>query len=302
VSSLPEGHFKKIIDKLAEAEVFDVSFFGGEPFLHPGIYDLGVYGKSKGLKVNFLSNVTLIKPTDIEKVTASFDAGAIALNGIGKVHDESVGVAGSFPKAARTIRLLTQSGFPVGIDSLVCRSNLSHLESFLSWISDELPVDLVNLNCYISYYGTSPSERLGIREVHQVLNIMDNFAKGPLKGKINFGSPVPYCIFPKDYEYLRTSCSAGWMFAGIDVYGNVKTCPWSSVILGNLLDTPLTEIWQNSKGLNEYRSGSWLDESCNPCSLKSFCLGSCKVTSRDPPYSLPSYWKPFITPIPPRGI
>jgi radical SAM protein with 4Fe4S-binding SPASM domain len=297
VSSFPERHFKEIIDRLAEAEVFEVCFFGGEPFLYPGIYNLGVYGKSKGLKVNFLSNGTLIKPTDIEKVTASFDAGAIALNGIGKVHDESVGAAGAFTKAARTIRLLTKAGFSVGVDALVCRSNLSSLESFLSWISNELPVNFVNLNCYISYYETLPSEILEIREVHQVLKIMDNFAKGPLKGKINFGSPVPYCIFPKEYEYLRRSCSAGWMFAGVDVYGNVKTCPWSSEILGNLLNTPLTDIWQHSKGLEEYRSGSWLDESCNSCSLKSFCMGSCNVTSRDSQHSLPSHWKPFISPI-----
>jgi len=154
----------------------------------------------------------------------------------------------------------------------------------------------VNLNFYFSYNGMVPDELLSVDEIQTALHVMDKHARSDLQGRLMLGSPIPYCFFPETVSYLRSSCSPGWMYAGIDATGDVRMCPWSSRTLGNVLDTPLTEIWQNSTELRHYRACTWLDGACKECSYVNYCLGGCRVTSNQPPYSLAAYWKPFVRP------
>lgn len=111
ISSFPVSHFQRILARLAQANVFDVSFFGGEPFLYPYIYDLAAYARNAGLTIGFLTNGSLIDDDDVKRVVRSFDAGAVALNGVEAVHDRMVGVPGAFTKADHLIKSLVKEGF-----------------------------------------------------------------------------------------------------------------------------------------------------------------------------------------------
>lgn len=296
VTSLPLEHFEKIIDRLVESEVFDVSFFGGEPFLNPHIYRLAEYAKKKGMVVGVITNGSNIRQEDIDKIPRLFNSGGFALNGIGNIHDEIVGVKGSFDKTVASIKYLSQQGFSIAVDSLVCKSNLNYLDSFLSWVASNLQVSLVNINLFYSYDGLKSDETFDFDTLQEVFNIMDRHNKTDLNGKVNLGTPIPYCLVPPDKNSFRTACSAGWMYAGIDVAGNVRMCPWGSKILGNVLNTPLSDIWTKSKELIYYRDSSWMDPLCNDCKVRNTCGGGCKVTSSDPPYTLPMQWKPYVNP------
>lgn len=296
VTSLPLEHFKTIIDRLVESEVFDVSFFGGEPFLNPYVYQLAEYAKKKGIAVGIITNGSNIKKEDIDKIPKLFNAGGFALNGIGQIHDEIVGVKGAFDKTVTAIKYLSQHGFGIALDSLVCKSNVKYLDSFLSWVASNLQVMLVNINLFYSYDGLKSEESFDFKTLQEVLDIMDRHNKTDLEGKVNLGTPIPYCLIPADKNYLRVSCSAGWMYAGIDVNGNVRICPWGSKILGNIFDTPLSDIWMKSKELIDYRDFSWTDPLCNKCQMRTTCGGGCKVTSSNPPYTLPAQWKPYVNP------
>ena len=294
VTTLPLRHFEKIIDKLAESEVFDVSFFGGEPFLSPYIYELAKYAKDKGMGVGVITNGFGIAEKDIEKIPELFDAAGFALNGPRQIHDKLVGVNGAYDRTLTNIKRLSEKKFKIAINTLICKSNVEYLDSFLLWIASELKVSWVNINIFYSYGGLRPDETLDLKTLHKVLAIMDQHNKTDLKDKMNLGGPIPYCIIPPNIPF-NEACSAGWMYGGIDIYGNVRICPWSSEILGNILDTPLSDIWQNSEKLKYYRESSWMDSSCDGCSVRSSCGGGCKVTSSpNPPYSLPVQWKPYV--------
>ena len=78
-------HFKKIIDCLFEARVFQLTFSGGEPFLYPGIFELGHYARENDLTVSFLSNGTLIEEKHIGEITRVFNGGCTIAQWFGAV-------------------------------------------------------------------------------------------------------------------------------------------------------------------------------------------------------------------------
>jgi len=282
---------------LVKAEVFEVSFFGGEPFLYRGICDLGCYSSDSGLVTNFFSNGTAIRLDDIDRILSIFRSGTIALNGLEECHDRFVRKKGAFRQTSMIIKQLVESGFPLALDVLVSASNLSQLESFLIWVRDNIPrISSVFINAYIPYAQEVEAEQLSQTQLHSIFNIVQKYKNSnEFKNKISFGTSIPYCIVPERYRELRKNCSAGWLFGSIDSNGSVRICSWSSEILGNILVNPLPEIWQNSVGIRRYRSNAWIDnDSCLGCDFLTSCLGGCKVTKKNPPYSVASNWKSEI--------
>lgn len=297
-ASVPFDRFRTIIDKLTASGVFDVTFFGGEPFLNPHIYKLAEYAKQQDLATSFLTNGTIIRSEDIGRITKFFDAGTIALNGLEVYHDWSVGHAGMFQKSTETLEKLCDLSFPIGIDTLVSSSNVNDMPAFLDWVARRFPnLVAVFINFYTPFGGAHLQETLTEVQMNQALKVIDDFNRGPFKGKISLGVSIPFCVLPSGYSYLRKGCAAGWISADIDALGNVRICPWSSEILGNLFTDEFSTIWQESEGINRYRSLAWLDQAnCVNCSFLYSCLGGCKVTTTDPPYSIADTWRPHVRP------
>jgi radical SAM protein with 4Fe4S-binding SPASM domain len=291
------NYFKKIIDKLQEAEVFEISFFGGEPFLYPGIYKLGKYSKKKGLIVGFLSNGTLIRKQDMSKIRESFDGCGIALNGIEEVHDKLCRKKGAFKKTIATIEMFIKNDFPFEINAVVCRSNISYLDDFLNFLANLLQENSININLFSSRNNMKVEELLTMDEMKNAFHIIERHNQGDLKNKVSLTHSIPMCLLDREYSIYNGGCSAGLTFAGIDMYGNVKICPSSSTIIGNIFKSPLNEIWQKSKGMAYFKSNLWVDSHCKTCSLLTICHCGCLITSSTKKYSLPRYYKQHIKPI-----
>lgn len=165
----PVKHFKNIIKKLAEAEVCELAFFGGEPFLYPYILELGSYSRREfGLYTGFLSNGFPINDAEIKKIPSSFDAGSFALHGFKTTHDEIVGVSGAHQKVIKVIQSLIKEGFPVGINITVSKKNLKEMEKFIPFVM-ELGVDVTNINVMIPFLKDQIKEKLSLSEFHWLL-------------------------------------------------------------------------------------------------------------------------------------
>ena len=117
-----------------------------------------------------------------------------------------------------------------------------------------------------------------IEGFNEVLSILDSLKKEYKDQRIQLNDSLPHCLIKKEFRYLSEPCTAGIDFTTVDEYGNVKFCGGSLYPLGNVLKTPLEEIWQNNPILNEYRSLSWLSETCSKCAIFEQCLCSCRAT------------------------
>ena len=74
---------------------------------------------------------------------------------------------------------------------------------------------------------------------------------------------------------IRYDSSHG--FAHIDHMGNVRSCSIARGSYGNILETPLTEIWVER--LAHFRSLKWLPKKCQEC--EDFCGGGCTASCYD---------------------
>jgi len=59
-ATMDTGRLYKLLDELKELEVFDIVFAGGEPFLHPDIFELIEYALESNIHVGVLSNGLLL--------------------------------------------------------------------------------------------------------------------------------------------------------------------------------------------------------------------------------------------------
>lgn len=119
---------RAVIDDLAAFGVPVLLFSGGEPFARPDIRELATYAKTKGLRVTFSTNGTLI-----DDVTADFLAAlgvsyvGISIDGTEQVHDAFRCTPGCYQASLVAIRRLIARGVKVGLRVTMTRTNLSSL-------------------------------------------------------------------------------------------------------------------------------------------------------------------------------
>ncbi len=87
-----------------------------------------------------------------------------------------------------------------------------------------------------------------------------------------------------DVSKWSKGCIAGVSYCRILPDGQVTPCPYLPVKVGNMLATPLRDIWANSEVLNALRDFSRLKGKCGKCGYNGVC-GGCRARA----YGLTSY-------------
>jgi radical SAM protein with 4Fe4S-binding SPASM domain len=192
----------------------------GEPLAHPRIVDMVRHAKEKGLKVDFTSNAGLMTE---DKARALLEAGldkiTFSFEGATKATYERVMRNGNFEAAVKNIngflRVRDELGSPayVAMNTLVMPETAGEVDAAVEMWKDK--VDVVNVA------GTS--DQAGKTEYRWV---------------------------GEKAKRKRPPCYALWN--GLAVYwnGDASVCCVDSegeLIVGNVKDAPLKEIWMNKK-------------------------------------------------------
>lgn len=274
--------FKDIANELRKAEVFEINMFGGEPFLHPNIGEITKYLYDSGFEITFVSNGTLIKRDLIENVSDYISAGSISIHGFKDTHDNITGIKGSYDKAISAANLISEIGINTGICYTLTNKNKEEMKDFGNHILDNSDVNYFGVNRFVPQ-GRGIKKRkeleLSIRDFNKSLKELNELRQAHRKQKIEITDGFPFCLLEDEkYEDIIKPCTSGVSFSSINEYGDVKICSSSKYSVGNIFETSLEDIWQNSPELNHYRSLQWLDNSCKECAKFERCLSGCKVT------------------------
>lgn len=122
----------KIIDDIKSCcEQLDmgtlISVTGGDPFLHPSIWEILRKAKSIGCQLDILGNPELVTEDIVEKLK---DIGVgkyqLSLDGMQATHDKIRG-EGSFERTTKAIRLMSKMKLPVSVMSTVSDLNYSEM-------------------------------------------------------------------------------------------------------------------------------------------------------------------------------
>ncbi len=276
-------NLKRIIDELSKAEVFEVKLFGGEFMVYPHWREVVEYLVERDFFLTFVSNGTLFDQQSARFLLRhSTLGGGVSIHGTPEIHDSVTQVSGSYRMAIDGIRACLGEGLQISILYTLNRLNVHSILETAELLLEEgvlLPNSQFTLG-RLCPYGQTKEEWQKTRltfsdylEVFATIEALDS----QLPIEVSFGDAFPLCKLPKRYHKYVAGCWQGTGFAHIDCRGGVKACAILPGTIGNLLEEPLTEIWE--KRLTEFRILSWLPQKCRTC--ENFCGGGCSASNID---------------------
>jgi AdoMet-dependent heme synthase len=244
------AEIKNILDQLAEAGVFFLTFSGGEVFLRRDFFDLLEYSRRLLFNVKIKTNAVMIADSEAQRIRAlGIDTIQISVySHRPEVHDAITKLPGSFKRTIKAIRFLRDQGLKVTMANVLMTANLGD-QYELQKLAAELGVHYT-LDPTITPKIDGDTSILSLRIPGTALS--EVFRNPALVPNMEEFCAPPKPVSEEDLEGY--SCSAGHSFCYISPYGDVYPCVQFPLPSGNLRRQKFLDIWNHSPELNQVRS------------------------------------------------
>ena len=245
-----------VIDQLAQCGTLNMTFTGGEALLRDDFFDIACHARKRNMAVSLISNGTLIEEGVVEEMKSlHFSNISISLYGITPATHEAVtGVAGSFSRTVKTIKLLAESGFKITVKTSIMKQNvdeIARIDDFCNGVGAELSANP----------SLCPTSQGSMR---------------PLNYRLSDEELKRYMIWEvdnKEVKGLTRTCNAGLCNVGISPKGDVFPCNALRLTTGNLRKQSVEEVWNSSPSLQRIRGLKMEDfGECFRCKLLDICV------------------------------
>lgn len=279
---LPSDKIKFIIDSAIELGTNRFYFTGGEPFMRKDIFELISYiCEDKKRELIILTNATLLKDGNIEKLK-NFNKDMlklqVSLDGPSPEINDPLRGDNSFNQIVQGIKNIINIGFAPTVTTAITNKNVNHVEATTRLLS-ELDVKTHHLlwahkRGRVSTDGIDffvPNEKLiettlNVKRVADKLNItLDNI--DAYKYRANSVKGTRYDLGNACYDSL---C----VYSDGAVYPSAAFAGHDTLNCGNLFESTLKDIWENSPITNAFRNATLNNkEKCKICHSKYICGG-----------------------------
>jgi radical SAM protein with 4Fe4S-binding SPASM domain len=262
------SEIKGVLDQLAEAGVFFLTFSGGEVFMRRDFFEIVEYARRLMFNVKIKTNAVMIHEEEARRIRdLGIDSIQISVySHRPEVHDAITKLPHSFERTVKAIRFLLEQGLRVTIANVLMTPNYSDSDG-VRQLADELGVQYT-LDPTITPMMDGNTSVLSLRipgedlpEIFHNPDLVDN--------QEEFCAPPE----PPSAEDLEGySCSAGHSFCYISPYGDVFPCVQFPLPTGNIRQQKFLDIWNYSPQLKEVRSIQVKDlTTCSSCSHAGSC-------------------------------
>jgi len=294
-----------VMDDLKQFKVPVLILSGGEPLLHPDIFDISRHAKEMGFYLALSSNGTLITEQNIKQIAdINYQYVGVSLDGIGETHDKFRQKQGSFADSVKGIGLCRDHGIKAGIRYTLTKDNVDDFPAMLQLMDDE-NIDKFYLS-HLNYGGRGNKNRKSDAEFKMTRDVMDQLFEQCLQWEKqgaereivtgNNDADAVYFLhwvkknYPERAEHIEAKLqqwggnSSGVNVANIDNLGNVHPDTfWWNHNLGNVKDRDFSEIWQDLSdplmaGLKQ--SPRPLQGRCGDCHYQAICNGNTRVRAQ----------------------
>jgi len=262
-----------------DARCPSVSFTGGEPTLRRDLPDLTRRAKAVGLRVNLISNGTLLDARLTNALAkAGLDSAQISLEGpSAETHDAAVGCSGAFGRLWGGVERLRDVGVTVHTNTTVTRANIGLLSAVIDLIAAR-GLDKLTMNLMIPCGSAIGRPDLTVRysEIGPAALAARTYAR-QLGLTMVWYSPLPLCLFnTAAHGFSNHGCAAADGLLHVNPAGDVLPCSSfpPSGALGNLLRQPFRAIW-DSPAARHYREKQMMPALCRTCGKNQICQGAC---------------------------
>lgn len=263
--------FYNILEQCKEMKVLHLTLTGGEPMLHKDFIGFLKKCKEYNLSVNVLSNLTLLTDEIIEEMKAnrllSVQVSLYSMDS--KIHDSITQTKGSFEITKNSILKLKEKDVPLQISCPIMKQNKDCYKDVLKWAETH------NFHVGSDYVIIARCD-------HTTQNLKSRLSINDIKEVINekIGNEPKYLeLMEKESEKKKNItpddivCSVCHSSICISDNGNVYPCAgWQGYVVGNVNETSLKDIWNNSKNVQYLRGLRKRDfPKCIECLDKNYC-------------------------------
>ena len=292
-----------IIDRIADAGVFQLAIGGGEPLMREDIMSIVARAHERKLVVHVTTGRYQHEPDDLGKL-----ANYIKSLQIGIRHEELL----EHPeeekeKLTQLITMTSELGLDIGANLILSNSTLSEFEHIIELLATvgfkrltllryKPPGDI---NRWVK---EKPDEYTLLEFERKLSKTVDTYPD--IQFRVDCGLAFLERKLPSQIAESNgiRGCTAANRILSIAPNGTVFPC--SQLVgrdfsAGNLLEDNLQSVWINSEVLKRYRSfrtnRSFKDSRCGHCSAKIHC-GGCRVFAEDALGGDPGCLEPVLTP------
>jgi radical SAM protein with 4Fe4S-binding SPASM domain len=262
---------KTVIDKLAELGVFSLSFGGGEPTLHPGIFEIAAYAREKQILPNMTTNGLTMTKQFAKKCSV-----------FGNVHF-SIHKPKDMSHVFSAVRVYRKAtGNKPGLNLLLTAETMPHLDEIL-YRAKKSGIKIVLFLRYKTTVKNRDTQELGIDGMINELPMrFKQLQRANKRLMFLFDCSLFEVLATNNYadintyrKYDNNGCLGGNAYIAIDVNGMYKPCSFWHEPLGNVSEITF-DNWIHDPKLNEFRNLR-KNESCRQCEYIKLCVGGCRL-------------------------
>lgn len=279
----PLDQLLKVVSALATSGVKELALLGGDPGAYPHALEVAKHAAERGLRVSILSNTLRFPGSSIEKASEYISAFEATIHHVEPDrHDAFCHAKGAYAFVTARLRRAAELGRVTGIAVNVIPETAHELFDLVSRVVEveRVPLEYIVLQRIVPFgrAAESPDFTLTRSLAEQALREIRKVDER-LGIKISVEDPFPLCILPGDAAKYMVPCAWGFTKAAVNANGDLSRCGADPRYrLGNILQTPLLEIWNNSEILRSFRSREYLPGRCQTCPDMEKCGGGCPLS------------------------
>jgi radical SAM protein len=294
----------KLIDEIYEMNNPMLVFTGGDCMMREDLFELADYAVKKGMRVSMVPSATdnVTKEKMIRAKEVGLSRWGFSLDGpTPEIHDQFRGTPGSFHLTIEKIKQLNELNMPLQINTVISRYNYDHLEEMAKLV-EELGAIMWYIFLLVPTGRGQADACISPAEHEKVFRWLYELSKtAPYDIKTTAAQHYRRVVFQqkarehlveKDhirYEDTLTKDMAskidglkrapkgvndGVGFIFISHIGEVMPSGLLPIVVGNVREKQLAEIYRNSPVLKALRDPDQYKGKCGVCEFRYVCGGS----------------------------
>jgi mycofactocin radical SAM maturase len=265
-----------LVDQLHAAQVFQVNFGGGEPFMRPDFETILDACHARGIMTCISTNGTLIDEARVARLAASrLVAIQVSMDGACRETCDAIRGDGVYDRAIGALKLLASSRIPTSINTVLTAQNAGEIPA-MHELAKNLGVSLRVSRFRPSGRGADNWEALRPTPA-QLLGFSDWLAKS---GDVRTGDSF-FSLTSQERQGLGLNlCGASKLTCCVGPTGNMYPCAFLQTErfkAGSLREQTFQEIWDGSEIYASFRS--LRIHSCEECQRFDQCHGGCPAVA-----------------------